>query len=80
MQNMSIPHRKIKPKSSYTDDFMGKPRESSRIFHRKMLRFLSKPPIIVAVHSNCMAVMHVAGIARDASGVRGGVAALFPLH
>lgn len=45
-----------------------------------MLRFLSKPPIIVAVHSNCMAAMHVAGIARDASGVRGGVAALFPLH
>jgi len=27
-----------------------------------------------------MAAMHVAGIARDASGVRGGVAALFPLH
>lgn len=45
-----------------------------------MLRFLSNSPAIVAVHSNCMAAMHVAGIAREAGGVRGGVAALFPLH
>jgi hypothetical protein len=77
---MSLPQRKIKPKTLYTDEFMGKYPDSSRVFHRRILRIPSFSRGFAALHQRCMAVMHKPPLASLVRPARSAVAALFPLH